>query len=118
MELWGFLAFLKRFDVDENIFARNIRQLVAEKALLIHTKSNLSWDDIYSKIYAGMAEQTGIPIETIELITMGKTVPKFTERHQLCQYFNLPERLVRTYKFYDNSVAPAFEQLRDKTKAH
>mgnify|MGYP001806284554 CR=1 FL=1 len=118
MDIVSFVSFLKKFTSDENIFARNIRQLVAEKALLIHTKSNLSGDDIYSEIYARMAEQTGIPIETIKLITMGKTVPKFTERHQLCQYFNLPERLVRTYKFYDNCTAPAFETLRDKTEAH
>lgn len=115
MGLWG---FIKRITVGENIFARNIRQLVAEKALLIHTKSNLSWDDIYKEIYARMADHTGIPIETIKQITMGKIIPKFTERNQLCQYFNLPERLVRTYKFYDNSTAPAFEQLRDITKVH
>lgn len=108
-----------RFFVKENIFARNIRQLVAEKSLYIHTKSNLDYGVIYHEIYERMAEYTGISIETIKLIVDGETKPKFTERNQLCQYFNLPVRLVMTYKFYDTSCGdPAFETLRDKTKAY
>ena len=69
-------------------------------------------------VFDDLSIHTGISTTDIKSIIDGKIIPQYPERFLLSQYFNSPERLIRTYKFYDNTYAPAFNMLRDKSKAH
>lgn len=104
--------------IRENVFARNVRQLIEEKIMYLHLKLNFDWIIIRNEVFDDLSIHTGISTTDIKSIIDGKIIPQYPERFLLSQYFNLPERLIRTYKFYDNTYAPAFNMLRDKSKAH
>ena len=114
-----FKTLFARILVKDNIFARNIRQLIEERTMVIQlTSPNLDYMIIRNQVFSRISNQTGISVSEIQLICYGKIIPKYAERFLLSHYFNLPERLVRTNKFYDNSFAPTLETLREKSKAH
>lgn len=105
--------------IKDNIFARNIRQLIEERIVVIQlTSPNLDYMIIRNQVFSRISNHTGTSISEIQLICSGKIIPKYAERFFLSHYFNLPERLVRTNKFYDDSFAPTLETLREKSKAH